>query len=220
MAKKKLHPTPSKMLQVERAFYDHGYSELSMRGLAKACDLSTRALYYYFSNKEEAFRASCRFRNELALNTCFAAARRRWDEGGDALDIVAEIIDIRYGDTRRMANASQHLVELNAEAFKRCNDIITEVALHFETALAKFVVELQDAGLLQLRADVAPEQIAQALANGARGVNQRLPPAAPEALASCYREMCRFILFGGAEISAARRPPKRRPEKRAEGAHP
>ncbi|HLJ72679.1 MAG TPA: helix-turn-helix domain-containing protein [Roseiarcus sp.] len=212
---KKLQPTLSKMLQVERAFYDHGYSELSMRGLAKACDLSTRALYYYFSSKEEAFRATCRFRNELALNTCFAAARRRWDEGGDALDIIAELINIRYGDTRRMANASQHLVELNAETFKRCNDIITEVALHFEAALAKFIIEMEEGGLLQLRADATPEQLAQALANGARGVNQRLPPAAPDALASCYREICCFVLFGGAEIAAANQPPRRQAPKRA-----
>ena len=219
MTTKKLQPTAGKMLQVEKAFYDHGYGELSMRGLAKACDLSARALYYYFGNKEEAFRASCRFRNGMALNNCFVAARRRWGEGRDALDIVTEIIDIRYGDTRRMANVSLHLVELNAETFKRCNDIVTEFSILFESALAKFIVEIQDAGLLQLRADVAPEQIARALANGARGVNQSLPSAAPDALTALYREMCRFILYGGAEFSARGLVPKRAPQRAENARH-
>ena len=45
-------PTHARMLQLEKAFLDHGYSELSMRGLAKACDLTTRALYYYFRDRK------------------------------------------------------------------------------------------------------------------------------------------------------------------------
>ncbi len=188
------------MLRVESAFAAHGYSELTMRGLAKACDFSTRALYFYFSNKEEAFRAAVRFRNDLALGTGFAAGREQWAAGGDALDILAAVINIRYGDTRRIANASPHLVELNAEVFKRCNDIVTEVALFFEAELGKLIVELQDAGLLRLGADVTPDRAARALANGARGVNQRLPPVAPKDLARNYREMCSFVLYGCAEI--------------------
>ncbi len=139
------------MLRVESAFPAHGYSELTMRGLAKACDFSTRALYFYFSNKEEAFRAMVRFRNDLALRTGFAAGQKQRADGGDALDILTAVINIRYGDTRRIANASPHIVELNAEVFKRCNDIVTEVALFFEAELGKLIVELQDAGLLRLR---------------------------------------------------------------------
>src|ERR1700676_2166196 len=118
MTTKRSQPAPALMLQVESAFAAQGYSELTMRGLAKACDFSTRALYFYFSNKEEAFRAMVRFRNDLALRTGFAAGQKRGAAGGDALDIVATIIDVRYGDTRRIANASPHLVELNAEVFK------------------------------------------------------------------------------------------------------
>jgi hypothetical protein len=52
--------------------------------------------------------------------------------------------------------------------------------------------------------------MAEALANGARGVNQRLPPIPPKDLAARYREMCQFILYGGAEIGVTgkREPPK------------
>ena len=210
MSSKKLQPTAAKMLQVEKAFFDHGYGELSMRGLAKACDFSTRALYYYFSSKEEAFRAAVRFRNELALSSCFAAGGRVRADGGDALDIVTEIINVRYGDTRRLAHTSRHLLELNAEVFKRCGDIVVEVALRFEAELARLLDELAAAGLLQFRADVNAAQLAEALANGARGVNQRLPAVAPDALAGRYREICRFILYGGAELARSPEGGKRR----------
>jgi len=65
---KKLQPSHAKMLLVERAFLDHGYG-LSMRALAKACDLSPRALYYYFSSKEDASRAMTRWRNGVGNTT-------------------------------------------------------------------------------------------------------------------------------------------------------
>jgi AcrR family transcriptional regulator len=212
MASKKLQPSSALLFQMERTFLEHGYSALTMEKLAEACNFSRRALYFYFSSKAEAFRAFILFRNEVALSTSFAAGRKRWSEGGNALEIIAEIVNIRYGDTRRLANASKHVVELNAEVFTRCNDIVRDVALTFESELAKLIIELQGAGVLRLRADVTAEQLSQALANGARGVNQRLPSVAPQDLADHYRDMCRYILYGCAEMSIA---PERRPGRNA-----
>jgi AcrR family transcriptional regulator len=216
MASKKLQPSPALLLQIETTFLAHGYKALTMERLAEACNFTRRALYFYFSNKAEAFRAIVLFRNEEALRTSFAAGRKRWSDGGNALEIISEIINIRYGDTRRLGNASKHVVELNAEVFTRCNDIVRDVALAFEDDLAKLVIELQGAGLLQLRADVTAEQLSQALANGARGVNQRLPAVAPDELANRYRDMCRYILYGCAEMTTkieSRKPRKTRPNK-------
>lgn len=213
MPKKKLQPSPAMLLQMEQALFAHGYGDLTMEQLAEACDFSRRALYFYFSNKQEVFRAIVRFRNELGLTTGFAAGRKRWSEGGNALEIMAEIINIRYGDLRRIAHTSPHLVELNSEVFKRCNDIVKDVALYFEDELAKLILELQRDGLLHLRPDVTAEQLAQALANGARGVNQRVPPVAPEELDNRYREMCRFILYGCAEMPVTR--PRKEPSPAA-----
>jgi AcrR family transcriptional regulator len=209
MAKTKARPSPALMERVGRAFLDHGYSELSMRGLAKACDFSTRALYHYFSSKEEAFRASVYYHNGVALSAGFAAGQAIRANGGDALDIVAEIMNIRFGETRRKANASQHVVELNAEVFKRCNDIVTTVAVFFEAELAKFIGKLEDDGLLRLRPGVSLADVARALTNGIRGVNQRLPMVTPDELAGRYREMCSFILYGCADVPVTREPVSR-----------
>lgn len=171
MAKKRLQPGPDLLLRVDKAFLDHGYRRLTMLGLAEACGFTARALYYYFANKEQAFRATVRYHNEVSLRAGFSAGRALRADGGSALDVLAGIINIRFGATRHKANASPHLVELNAEVFKRCNDIVTAVAVSFEAELAKLIAELEGAGLMKLRTDVTPAQAAQAVANGARGVN-------------------------------------------------
>lgn len=202
MKKQRAQAAPAMLLRIEQAFFDHGYAALSMIGLAKACDLTARTLYNYFSNKEEAFRGVCRFRNELGIRTGLTAGRRVWDEGGSALDVISEIINVRYGDLRRIANTSPHLIELNSEVFKRCNDIVTQAALVFEEELAKVILELESADLVKLKANVTPQQLSRALCNGARGVNQRQPSCPPEHLAENYREICNFVLFGGAEALA------------------
>jgi AcrR family transcriptional regulator len=205
MAKKRLKPSPALMMLIGEAIIAHGYRKLTMERVAESCNLSRRAIYFYFSSKSELFRASVRFRNDVALSTSFAAGRKRLAEGGNALEILSEIINIRYGDTRRVANASPHLVELNAEVFTRCNDIVKDVAIYFESELTKLIIELQHDGLLHLRPDVTAKQLAEALANGARGVNQRLPAVPPEELENRYRDMCRFVLYGGAEMQMTQR---------------
>jgi len=208
MASKHLQPSPALMLKIESAFLAHGYSGMTMEMLAEACNFSRRALYFYFRSKADAFRAMIQFRNDLALTTGFEAGRKSWSEGGDALDILAAVINIRYGDTRRIANASPHVVELNAEVFTRCIDIVRDVALHFEAELAKFIAELEKNGVIELRPDVKPGQLSRALADGARGVNQRLPSVPPKDLAKRYREMCRYVLYGGVERPDGRKRKK------------
>ena len=210
MANKHLQPSPALMFKIESAFLAHGYSAMTMEMLAGACNFSRRALYFYFRSKADAFRAMVRFRNDLALTTGFEAGRRRRAEGGDALDILSAVINVRYGDTRRISNASPHVVELNAEVFTRCIDIVRDVALYFEGELAKLIAELERGGVLKLRPDIKPGQLARALADGARGVNQRLPPVPPKDLAKRYREMCGYVLYGGLDTTASRKPKKPR----------
>jgi AcrR family transcriptional regulator len=196
MAKKKLQPGGELLLRVEQAFLDHGYAELSMLGLAKACGFSPRSLYYYFSSKEEAYRAAAHHRNVVAIDAALAAGETVRTGGGGAVDIFAKIMDIRYGELRRRLNLSPHTVELNAETFKRCQDIIIAAAVSFQTKLAQLIVDFQNAGLLRLQGGVAPAQAAQALTDGARGVNQYLPQISSDELFSRYRDMCRFVLYG------------------------
>jgi AcrR family transcriptional regulator len=198
MPKKMIQPGHELMLRVNQAFLDHGYSGLSMVGLARACGFTQRALYYYFSNKEEAFRAAIQSRNDDAMRLGLEAGQAVRVNGGSALDIFTEIINIRYGETRRALNLSPHTIELNAEAFKRCRAVMIQVAVSFQADLEKLIVDFGETGLLHLKDDVTPAQLAQALADGASGVNQALPPISSEDLAGRYRQMCKLILYGSA----------------------
>ncbi|WP_206685355.1 TetR/AcrR family transcriptional regulator [Bradyrhizobium uaiense] len=196
MSKKMIKPGPDLLLQVDRAFLDYGYSGLSMVGLAKACGFTQRALYYYFSNKEEAFRAVISWRHVDDVGLALEAGRSVRAKGGGALDIFARILDVRYGETRRRLTHSPHTVELNAEAFKRCRDLMIKSAVSFQADLERLVIELQAAKLLKLNGAFAPAQIAQALADGGRAVNQSLPPIAHDDFSARYRQMCAMVLYG------------------------
>ncbi|NEU99451.1 helix-turn-helix transcriptional regulator [Bradyrhizobium sp. UFLA 03-164] len=191
-----IKPGPDLLLQVDRAFLDYGYSGLSMVGLAKACGFTQRALYYYFSNKEEAFRAVISWRHVDDVGLALEAGRSVRAKGGGALDIFARILDVRYGETRRRLTHSPHTVELNAEAFKRCRDLMIKSAVSFQADLERLVIELQAAKLLKLNGAFAPAQIAQALADGGRAVNQSLPPIAHDDFSARYRQMCAMVLYG------------------------
>jgi AcrR family transcriptional regulator len=210
MSKKMIKPGRDLLDRVNQAFLDHGYSGLSMVSLAKACGFTQRALYYYFSNKEEAFRAAIADRNDEVLDQSLEAAKVVRANGGSALDIFARIMDVRYGDTRRILTRSPHTVELNAEAFKRCRDIMIEFAVVFQGELEKLIVDFQKKRMLKLNGRFTPAQISQALADGGRAVNQSLPPIAADDFSARYRQMCEMVLYGSAAM------PRTKPDRNDE----
>jgi len=204
MAKTMIKPGPDLLQRVSQAFLDYGYSGLSMVTMAKACGFTQRALYYYFSNKEDAFRAMIQYRNDEAVELARDAGKAIRTKGGSALDIIAEILDIRYGNTRRRVIPSPHTVELNAEAFKRCRDLMVQSAIAFQTDLKELIVDLQRSRMLKLNGRFTAAQIAQGLADGGRAVNQGLPPIAAEDLSGRYRQTCEMVLYGCATMSKAK----------------
>jgi AcrR family transcriptional regulator len=208
MPKTMIKPGPDLLQRVNQAFLDYGYSGLSMVTMAKTCGFTQRALYYYFSNKEDAFRAMIQYRNDEAMDLGREAGKTMRAKGGSALDIIAETLDIRYGNTRRRVIPSPHAVELNAETFKRCRDIMIQVAVAFQADLEELILDLEKSRMLKLNGRFTAAQIAQALADGGRAVNQALPPVAAEDHAARYRLMCELVLYGCATM------PKPKPKSR------
>jgi len=91
MSKKMIKPGRDLLSRVNQAFLDYGYSGLTMVSMAKACGFTQRALYYYFSNKEEAFRAAIADRNDEVVAQSLEAGKATRADGGSALDIFARI---------------------------------------------------------------------------------------------------------------------------------
>lgn len=204
MPKTMIKPGPDLLRRVNQAFLDYGYSGLSMVTMAKACGFTQRALYYYFSNKEDAFRAMIQYRNDEARGLGLEAGKAMRAKGGSALDIIAETLDVRYGNTRRRVAGSPHTVELNAEAFKRCRDIMIQTATAFQAELEELIVDLERSRMLKLNGRFTPAQIAQGLADGGRAVNQALPPIAPKDFSGRYRLICEIVLYGCATMPKAK----------------
>ena len=200
MSKKMIVPGPDLLQRVNQAFLDHGYSGLSMVMLARACGFTQRALYYYFSNKEAAFRAMIAYRHAESVELALRAGKSVRAKGGGALDIFAKILDVRYGETRRRVTRSPYTIDLNAEAFRRCRDLMIQSAIAFQIELEKLIVDLQARRMLKLNGRFTPAQIAQALADGGRAVNQSLPPIAAEDFSARYRQMCELVLYGCAAV--------------------
>jgi AcrR family transcriptional regulator len=187
------------MLRLTQAFLDYGYEQLTMVGLAKACDFTRRALYHHFANKEDAFRGVIRWGHGRQIQAGMDAGQRVLEEGGGLLDAFIEIMDTRYGQARRDLERSPHAVEINYQAFRRCRDIMSESALIFQQRLETLIDELGAMGRLRLKHDVTSALLAQTLADGARGVNQSLPALPADGLPQRYRPMFSAILYGAAE---------------------
>jgi AcrR family transcriptional regulator len=186
--------------RLERAFLDHGYEHLTMTGLAKAVDVTRRTLYNYFSSKEDAFRFLIENVNAQAVEVGMAAGRAALAAGRDPTEILVTILDTRYGNTRRRLATSPHAIELNDQAFRRCRDLMIASATGFQAQLAGFITELEANRILQVKADIGPDALAQLLADGARGTNQSLPPVDPAKLHLRYRSMVRALLHGATEL--------------------
>ena len=199
----KMQPSDEMMEHVRQAFFDHGFRELSMGGLAAACGYTRRNLYNYFSNKEDAFRASIQHTNTYYSRLGIEAGRALLDRNASAVDVLTEILVVRYATVWQGLNASPHASEINAEAFRLCHDIMIRTVAVFANAMRSVIVELEKAGQLQLNRGVTAAQLGQLLGDGVRGINQSLPPVPSEALPGRYRQMCQAILYGGATEAAA-----------------
>ncbi len=192
----KLTSSRELMLRMRHAFLDHGYEGLSMVTLAKAGGFTRRSLYNYFSKKEEAFRATIRFDNRDFIAAGLSAGEQARREGGSAIDILTATLDARYGVARRLLSRSPHVLELNAESYRRGRDILIETALEFQAELERLLQGLQHGGDLKLDRAASIKLLAQMLADAGRAISNATPPIAEEDYTARYREMCQVLLFG------------------------
>jgi len=181
---------------LRKAFTERGYEKLTMGEIADYCGFTRRALYHHFSNKEEAFRFSMRYDNERLIAKGLAAARELMWTGADAVDILTEMLDVRYGETRRLIATSPFVLELNDHGFRRGRDVMIWAATEFQKQVAELLAEMAKHGLFKLREGGTYEELAQIICDGARANNQALPPIPIEQLPARYRAMTRALLYG------------------------
>lgn len=185
--------------RLRQAFFDHGYEHMTMSGLADLCGFSRRALYHHFSSKEEAFRYWIDFYNHVSIAKGIAAGRKVLEDGGSAVDVLTETMNVRFGDARRRLARSPHALEINDQAFRRCRDLIVAVAIDFQAQIADLLADMQARRTIRLRPGTDLATLSQTLCDGARGTNQAVPPIPIDELHLRYRSMISAILYGAAE---------------------
>jgi len=189
-------PTPELLHRVTKAFMDRGYQHMTMVALSESCGFTRRSIYNYFANKDEAFRAMFRRYNDEILDRTWAHAADIRRAGGSVLDIIAGLLDVRYGDVWRLMQISPHAAEMKGTAFALCMDIMMELAESFQRDLEHLIDEFAAEGRLQLKAAFSSAQLSQMLTDAARGVNQIYPAADVATLSSQYRRVTEAILYG------------------------
>jgi AcrR family transcriptional regulator len=179
------------------AFLRHGYEQVTMVTLAQVCGLTRRALYYYYSGKDEALQSVIRLENEEAL----ARGREAVDQAlarkkANALDVVTAWMDARFGHTRRALSQSAFAKEINDSAFAVCADVMNEYSERSNREMSQILRELQKRKLLTLNKSGNEDFVAALLTDGARGINQARPSVPLDALNGRYRDMNAAILYG------------------------
>jgi len=200
-------PSDALLTKVHLAFLAHGYDGMTMITLAQSVGLSRRSIYNYFPDKQAAFRATVRWGNARNIANGQMAAAAAKAEGASALEILVAFMDARFADTRREASTSPHAVELAEQVYRRCRDILIDVAVTGQERLAEILIDLQTSGLIRWRPDYSTAMLAQFFHDAVRGVNQSLPPRPAVSLPDRYREIFGALL-GGVAISGESSAPQ------------
>lgn len=182
------------------AFLTFGFDNLTMAKLAEVCGLSRRGLYHHFKNKEEVFRALLRMTNGEDLERGDTAAQAALVRGANAVEIIGDWLDARFGFRRRALGASPVGREVNDAAFRVAADVMIEVSYETNRRLAQLVTQLAQKGQIRLRPGVDAEKIGRMLGDGARGVNQSRPPIPNNLIGQHYRDIVEAILFGAVQL--------------------
>lgn len=83
-------------------FANRDFSSVTIRDIARACDINVALIYYYFGSKEELFRASIEHAVRQALGR-YRETRRQHDDPVDALNDWFDINLQLFEPLRRMA---------------------------------------------------------------------------------------------------------------------
>jgi AcrR family transcriptional regulator len=164
-----------------RCVAEVGYSQATIREIARAADMTSGSLYHYFPNKSELLKATGEAIEETVLPRLRAAAAGS-DNVVDRLDAVLDESKrlIRAGSPARLRRGGPKYF-----GSKALRDVITEI-----------VADAQAQGALS--ADTSAGAAVEAICALSRGLSEQadvMPPEAYEATLGSAKRMIRGMLF-------------------------
>ncbi len=178
-----------------RCVAENGYSQASIREIARAAEITSASLYHYFPNKSELLKATVKEIEETALPRLRAAGQR----GGDVVDRLEAVLD----ESGRLMREHPHLAAFeratraDGAAFVRRGD---PHRVGFKV-LRDIIADIVDDGLRRgrLADDTDPAGTVEAIYALTRGLTEQaanLPPEAYYATLRSAKQLIRGTLFG------------------------
>jgi AcrR family transcriptional regulator len=184
-------------------FGRHGYAKTSMDLLARAAGLSRPALYQYFANKADVFRAVAERVGADLQATALAAAGIRTTTADRLYDALVVKLDFASGRLE-----AEHRSELAREAAVLAREVVAADEARYAELIASVLAADPDLGLT-----VPPHDTATLLVDATMGVARSDAPAGE--MHRRLRQLVDLVVRGHA--SSPRITPARRSRRDSEG---
>ena len=148
-------------------FAHYGYRRTSLGDIAEAAGLSRPALYHYFRNKEDVFRALSQRINRGVVEAVTAAAH----QDGDTQARLTAVLEARVGWAFDLLHASEHGRELIDEKNRLCGAAGADTNAQFAALLERILARGEANGEISLGSiAMAPGEAARFLMDSVEGV--------------------------------------------------
>ncbi len=188
-----------------RCVAEVGYSQASIREIARAAGMTSGSLYHYFPNKAELLKATVKEIEELVFPRLRAAA----SEGGDVVDRLEAVLDESDRLMREYPYlaAFERAIRAESAAYLRSGDPARTGFEPLRGIINDIIEDARAQGALA--ADIDAAGTVDALYALTRGLSEQAANLAPQAYhATCVaaKQLIRGTLFA----PNAKRPGKRR----------
>lgn len=151
-----------------RRFARYGYRRTSLGDIAEEVGLSRPALYHYFRNKEDVFRALSQRINAGVVAAVAAAATQ---DGLGLEERLYAVMTARVGWAFDLLHASEHGRELIDEKNRLCGPTSAETNSRFAAVIAAILKQAAGQGEIELdRLEMSPDETAELLVACLEGV--------------------------------------------------
>ena len=148
-------------------FAHYGYRRTSLGDIAEAAGLSRPALYHYFRNKEDVFRALSQRINRGVVAAVTAAAH----QDGDTQARLTAVLEARVGWAFDLLHASEHGRELIDEKNRLCGAAGADTNAQFAALLERILARGEVKGEISLASiAMSPHEAARFLMDSVEGV--------------------------------------------------
>jgi AcrR family transcriptional regulator len=150
-------------------FLLYGYRRSTIEEIAQQAKMSRPALYQYFDDKTDVFRAVIARLNQVVL----AEAQSKLDEDGPLYERIAGAVKAKYTPVVELVGKSPHAAELFDRNDKIAGDLAKDAHAKLEKMIHNELLRAQDRGEIDMKAHhITALATARLIDHAAQGISQ------------------------------------------------